>query len=83
MFLMIVMFNIDSQLAQQFSGQKRRKWTQEEEKILRDEVNITQGMAVPTQKTCQDILSKHSSLLEGKSKVHIQNKYRQMIKKLD
>lgn len=39
---------LDSQLALQFSGQRRSKWTLEEEKILRDEVQIVPGMAVPS-----------------------------------
>ena len=49
---------------------------------MREEYEITAGVAVPTRKFCQDILNKYPSQFTGKSKTNIQDKYRRMIRKL-
>ena len=48
------------------TGGRRQKWTPDEEKIMREELEITPGVAVPTRKFCQDILNKYPSQFSGK-----------------
>jgi hypothetical protein len=61
---------------------KRNRWTQEEERILRDEIDITPQKEIPSRKTCQEIIDRNRDVLQKRSKIEIQDKYRRLIRKL-
>ena len=43
-------------LPQQQLHSKRNRWTQEEERVLREEINIIPQQQIPSRKTCQGII---------------------------
>ena len=57
------------------SSPQEEKWTLEEERVLREEIEVRVGMSVPRRQFCQELLSKYPSLFTGKSKADLQNKY--------
>ena len=62
---------------------KRSRWSQEEERVLRDEIEIVAHQRVPSRKTCQGIIDRHREVFQNRSMVEIQDKYRRMIRKVE
>ena len=58
---------------------RRMKWSVEEEKVLREELEVTKK--VPNRKDCDSIIKNHSNIFLGRSKVHVQDKIRRIMKK--
>ena len=61
---------------------RRNDWTEEEVAVLRREVELEPNMPVPSRKVCENILRQNSSTFRNRTKVDVQRKYRNMIKKL-
>ena len=61
---------------------KRNKWSAEEERVLREELQITPNQQIPSRKTCQEVINRHK-VLQNRSKIEIQDKYRRWIRKLE
>ena len=72
----------DAQLAP-FIAKRRRRWSPEEERILREELDITPSTSVPPRTFCHRVLLKHPDTFGGRTKAEIQDKYRRIIKKLN
>ena len=58
---------------------KRRKWSPDEEKVLREELEIHPNMHVPTRK---QLLTKYKHVFADKDKADIQDKYRRIIRRI-
>ena len=69
-------------LPQQQCRTKRSRWSQEEERVLREEIKIIAHHQIPSRKTCQGIINIHR-VLQNRSKVEIQDKYRRLIRKVE
>ena len=72
----------DAELAVHHPVTKRRKWTPQEERVLREEVELKAGTTVPRRQFCHELITKNPSLFIGKSKIDTQDKYRLIIRKL-
>ena len=72
----------DAELAMHHPVTKRRKWTAEEEAVLREKVTLHAGSPVPTRQFCQALIKEYPSLFIDKTKKDLQDKYRRMIRKI-
>ena len=68
-----------------FTDMKRRQmWTKIEENILKEELSLQTRQTVPTRKQCEDVLRKYKDTEHfiDINKVHVQDKCRKIIRKL-
>ena len=61
---------------------KRRKWSPDEEKVLREELDIIPNMHIPTRKFCEQVLTKYKHVFVDKDKADIQDKYRRIVRRI-
>ena len=60
---------------------QRRQWSKEEEKILKEEIDVMAHQTVPTRRKCLEIMEKHPDIFNNRNKVETQDKCRRMIRK--
>ena len=61
---------------------KRRKWSPDEEKVLREELEIHPNMHVRGGGGCEQLLTKYKHVFVDKDKADIQDKYRRIIRRI-